>query len=379
VLTSEIDRSLQYDDYNTALARLENGLSKFPDEPALLRLRAVAERKRDIAERREWLRARVSAARNLLHSGKPAEALAALELTSELMERVPADLRIGYADLKAAINECRREAEDLRADRERSSASPRGAEADMTLGARPSTSDATTRPMGQASNSPAHRRAPSNENGVLELTPPKGQMLPEPVDDSIVSLDPILTGPSSPPSELDPAVPDNRTTPELTSTASAFVKAPGWNADALGNIEKELASYIGPLARVLVKKAASTANSPEELYIMLAAHLERESDRKRFLAGRPGAVEKSAPNQVTGESSVTNIEVTRPHSELAQADIDRAARVLARYVGPIAGVLTKRAAPRADSPRTLYQLLAKHLDNDADRESFLRDCGLPKR
>jgi nucleotidyltransferase/DNA polymerase involved in DNA repair len=64
-----------------------------------------------------------------------------------------------------------------------------------------------------------------------------------------------------------------------------------------------------------------------------------------------------------------------PGIELTPAAIDRVARMLARYVGPISGVLAKRAAQRADSLRALYLLLAEHVESKADRDRFLRDGG----
>ena len=59
------------------------------------------------------------------------------------------------------------------------------------------------------------------------------------------------------------------------------------------------------------------------------------------------------------------------------AAIAQAARLLAPYVGPIANVLAKRAAPRADSLRAFYLLLAEYVESKNDRASFLRAAGFP--
>jgi Protein kinase domain len=64
-------------------------------------------------------------------------------------------------------------------------------------------------------------------------------------------------------------------------------------------------------------------------------------------------------------------------AELGPAAIDHAARMLARYIGPIAGILAKRAARRADSLRAFYLLLAEELEGNAERARFLRDAGFP--
>ena len=62
-------------------------------------------------------------------------------------------------------------------------------------------------------------------------------------------------------------------------------------------------------------------------------------------------------------------------AELTPAAIEHAARVLARYIGPISGVLAQRAAQQADSLRTLYLLLAEDVESPTERARFLRDAG----
>ena len=62
-------------------------------------------------------------------------------------------------------------------------------------------------------------------------------------------------------------------------------------------------------------------------------------------------------------------------AELTAAAIDRAARMLAHYIGPISGVLAKRAAQQADSLRTLYLLLAEEVESPTERARFLQDAG----
>jgi hypothetical protein len=53
----------------------------------------------------------------------------------------------------------------------------------------------------------------------------------------------------------------------------------------LAHIEAQLASYIGPLARFLVKREAQRVSGTEELIARLSSELEAESDRIRFAQG----------------------------------------------------------------------------------------------
>ncbi|MBZ5512160.1 MAG: protein kinase [Acidobacteriia bacterium] len=151
----------------------------------------------------------------------------------------------------------------------------------------------------------------------------------------------------------------------------------GQSEPILDVVEKQLAAYLGPVAKIVVRKAALRARNAEELYALLAENLEREEDRKTFLAGR---VESRA--QFKSESPaepVARSAAPAPQTALPREVIDRAAAILARYVGPIAGVLAKRTAPRADSARALHLLLAQHVETEADRARFLRDAGAPER
>jgi serine/threonine-protein kinase len=50
--------------------------------------------------------------------------------------------------------------------------------------------------------------------------------------------------------------------------------------------ERELLTYLGPIARVLVKRALATPASPDEFWQRLASHIERDADRQAFLRKR---------------------------------------------------------------------------------------------
>lgn len=51
----------------------------------------------------------------------------------------------------------------------------------------------------------------------------------------------------------------------------------------LAEAEKRLADYVGPLAKVLIKRAASDSGDVNELYRRLAEHIDSEPERRAFL------------------------------------------------------------------------------------------------
>jgi eukaryotic-like serine/threonine-protein kinase len=146
-------------------------------------------------------------------------------------------------------------------------------------------------------------------------------------------------------------------------------------------IEKELAVYVGPMARIMVKRAAAKTTDTDELYGMLAKSLERDKDRAAFMARKTELMKsrlKVAVPQPQPAEPLTS--AVNPVSALGITPeaVDHAARMLAAHVGPISGVLAKKAARKADSLQSLYRLLSEHVQNSKERRQFLRDAGFPE-
>jgi serine/threonine protein kinase len=145
-------------------------------------------------------------------------------------------------------------------------------------------------------------------------------------------------------------------------------------------VERELAAIIGPLAKVLVKRAVSKTTDIRQLYLALASELEVESDRKAFLAriaDLPHGRETVLPVAPQGGASQFPIEVEGPAEEMTPAGIEEAGRLLLPYLGPISLVLAKREAQKASSLRNLYRLLAAHIVEPRERERFLKSASIP--
>jgi serine/threonine-protein kinase len=85
--------------------------------------------------------------------------------------------------------------------------------------------------------------------------------------------------------KLQPA----RPAPEADVAAKAGAQAAktAFTPEVLATAEKRLASYVGPLARILIKDAAGKSGNLKELYTQLAAHIDSEDERRDFLASLP--------------------------------------------------------------------------------------------
>ena len=168
-------------------------------------------------------------------------------------------------------------------------------------------------------------------------------------------------------------------TPTSASTPSGSGNTSVIENQTLSIVEKQLASFIGPVAGVMVRKAATRVDTLNELYEVLAEKLEDEPDRRAFLGRRASnmATVVAIPATETGTGSQAVLQsADRPSApvvELPQILIDGAARALARHLGPIAKVVAKRAAKRASSAEAFFDALAAELSDEAERKSFLAE------
>jgi serine/threonine-protein kinase len=184
-----------------------------------------------------------------------------------------------------------------------------------------------------------------------------------------------------------PLVPDTAH-PHAPAPATALGPAPpstppptGWSPPVLKDVELALARYVGPVARVLVRRAAQQHKQLGSLAAALTEAIDKPAEREAFLRAVLGRATALAPSTVgvgatigggTPTPTPTPLELTGP--ALTPADVEHATRVLTTYIGPIARVITKRAAARGGSRRAFLDEVARSLDDEAQRARFLREA-----
>ncbi len=77
--------------------------------------------------------------------------------------------------------------------------------------------------------------------------------------------------------------PDSSGGNELRTTTSAGTGTKSWDPQVLENLRKNLAVYVGPMAKVLVNRSAKNAKTLEALCQALAAEISSPADREKFL------------------------------------------------------------------------------------------------
>ncbi|MDH4173585.1 MAG: serine/threonine protein kinase [Betaproteobacteria bacterium] len=183
--------------------------------------------------------------------------------------------------------------------------------------------------------------------------------------------------PSQPPHPSQPSRPSH---PSLGVAAAASgpgaaapsktVPPPGWDAATLKQIEQQMARIVGPVGKVLVRRAALQTTDVEALYALLAENLSDPAERAALLEGRPQPVKARAAPAAHGAATAATA-----GAPLTPEAIELATRRLATYLGPIAKVVAHRAAAQAGSRRQFLLLLAESLAHPGERARFLREVG----
>jgi serine/threonine-protein kinase len=168
----------------------------------------------------------------------------------------------------------------------------------------------------------------------------------------------------------------------ISSSSKVKLDTEGKQGEALKPVEKYLATFLGPMAGIIVQRTAAEAQDPKEMFALLAARLPSKKDRDAFLARRDellkGFAQIKARDEGSGSGSGSRSSTAPHEAELTPDSIRRATELFARYVGPISRVLTERAVTRADNLRSLYLILGEYLKDGPERARFLAEAGFPE-
>src|SRR5262245_3327003 len=169
-------------------------------------------------------------------------------------------------------------------------------------------------------------------------------------------------------------------TPSLPKAGTFSVSSPsappptGWSGVVLAGVEVEIAKYVGPVAKVLVRRAAKEHKDLESLVGALMPAIDDAKERSAFaraVLGKPMTTPmRGAPKPAEGTAPPLG---TGPGEPLSPAELERATRLLIGYIGPIGKVVAKRAATDGVSRRDFFAAVANSLDSDATRERFMRE------
>jgi hypothetical protein len=176
------------------------------------------------------------------------------------------------------------------------------------------------------------------------------------------------------------------------------ISVPGWDAAVLEQVERQLARIIGPVAKLMVRRAAAITTDVDELYRMLAGTLTERDLHAVLLYGWWNKTLEFRPREKGATSGPRADDQARATNPAAQskpgasaigspgwdaAVLAQVERQLARLVGPVAEWMIKRSAAGTTDIDTLYCVLAGQLGQGQERVAFLagrdRLLGVPPR
>jgi serine/threonine-protein kinase len=142
----------------------------------------------------------------------------------------------------------------------------------------------------------------------------------------------------------------------------------GFDEGVLAEAERRLARHVGPIAKVMVRRAAKQADSVSGLYRLLAQQIEDERQAEAFARSAGGTEAADSAMRLSASLS-------RNSGGRIAIDADTLTETqasLASHLGPVAKVLVQKASMKADSLESFYRILADAIPGEAERAAFLQ-------
>jgi serine/threonine-protein kinase len=176
---------------------------------------------------------------------------------------------------------------------------------------------------------------------------------------------------ASEPQDPGAATPDAN--PQTVTPEAVFT------TEMLREIERDLATFIGPMASIAVKRAARQSGDLLALYQLLGRQVANPKDHAEFLArGRQRAAMRVGPPRPSPRPPPAKTIEQRPDHSVKSpnpASIVAIESDLTRYIGPIARILVKRELTKFESLAKLCLVLATHIPDERERRAFLNAHG----
>ena len=162
-----------------------------------------------------------------------------------------------------------------------------------------------------------------------------------------------------------------------TNTNTSWTQLPDhWDKDVLKQAEASLAKLVGPLAGVLVRRAARECADLPSLFAKLAEQVSNPQDRTAFLE-RATSITSIRGGSGAGTASNPGSRSAPPANPggppLPESLLDAAAKLMAQHVGPIAKVMVKKTAARTNDRGAFFMLLADAVSDSTARQKLLTE------
>ncbi|MEO8057586.1 MAG: protein kinase [Burkholderiales bacterium] len=155
-----------------------------------------------------------------------------------------------------------------------------------------------------------------------------------------------------------------------TAPQVAPATAPVCDAALLAALEALLTTHLGPVARIVLRDAARRSADPFALVDRIAAEALEVEERDTFLAKARTLLPERSTSAAADKPSAATLPVLGS-TPMAPGVVDKAQKVLAEHIGPIASVIVRRAAAQTGSREAFFTELADQAGVDVDRKLLL--------
>ncbi len=188
-----------------------------------------------------------------------------------------------------------------------------------------------------------------------------------------------------------PSVADERTVPVgsaptvlVTNTQSStstpiITSMPGLTGMALDRemlkkVEAELMKHIGPIAPVVIRRAAKSSSTMEILCKTVGEEIDDEQTRAAFI--RKFTAREKSGQPISGRTALADAPSQAALQSISQKFtaemIARAEKLLSQHIGAVAKVVVKRAAAKARDEAELYFLISDEIKDPTEKKLFAK-------
>ena len=163
--------------------------------------------------------------------------------------------------------------------------------------------------------------------------------------------------------------------PAVRTEAEAPV--PQLSDDTLFAVQRELTAFIGPVARVAVRRLAASCLDVGDLCRELAKLIDAPAERAAFMAKvqNPKIAGASLAASATGTSNSRATPAAPLTQRLTPEMLSRIETGLAEHVGPIARILVRQQLTKSHSLVDMCRELSLAIPDETARARFLRSYG----
>lgn len=147
-----------------------------------------------------------------------------------------------------------------------------------------------------------------------------------------------------------------------------------WSDDLLVSLEHSLAKYVGPVAKLLIRKQSKTAASVEALVSSLTQHIPNENERSQFMKAMERTGITTAGVSAAKPASPAAAQTQVAKDILSATAQEKITQMLAFHIGPLAGRVMQKAMKTTLEPNALLLQLAKQIPDEKERKKFLEQA-----